>query len=235
MTNRQVLGARVDPETIQIARKLAKKNYGKESKLGYVVDDAVKTYFTNGNRPAEASAILSTTEEVLIDRLDRRVNSIFDSVIQRMGDLYARTSHDSAANFVMMEDLFLKTGGTKAEVGKLRGDASKIIKKRLESVGAIEDLKDDFINNFNSEEVDKLKLENEQIKQKANNSFRNSKQTIEQLNKDIENLTSEKETIKRWYEGLEKHLRSASRLKNNAALIDEYKQNNPFPGNGLNG
>ena len=221
---------RLHPDTLDMAQKLAKKNYGKENKIGYVVDDAVKELFTNGTRPGEASAILSTTEEVLIDRLDRRVNSIFDNVINRMGDLYARTSHDAAVTFVMMEDLFLKTGGTKEEVGKIRGDAQRIMEKRLQSAGSIDKAKEQFEEQFSSEEVERLKEEKEQMKNKANATFKEMKGDYRKLEEDKEQVEQEKNSIIEWYEGLENHLRNNySRIKNNAALIDEYKEMYPFP------
>lgn len=221
---------RLHPDTLDMMHKLAKKNYGKENKVGYVVDDAIKELFTNGTRPGEASAILSTTEEVLVDRLDRRVNSIFDNVINRMGDLYARTSHDAAVTFVMMEDLFLKTGGTKQEVGKLRGDAQKIMEKRVESAGAIEKAKENFEERFSSEEVERLKEEKEQMKNKANATFKEMKGEYRKLEEEKEQVEQEKNSVIEWYEGLEKHLKNNySRLKNNAALIDEYKETHPFP------
>lgn len=221
---------RLHPDTLDMMQKLAKKNYGKESKGGYVVDDAVKDFFTNGTRPGEASAILSTTEEVLIDRLDRRVNSIFDNVINRMGDLYARTSHDAAVTFVMMEDLFLKTGGTKQEVGKLRGDAQRIMEKRIESAGAIEKAKEKFEEQFSSEEVKRLKEENQQIKQKANNTFKEMKSDYRKLEDEKRQVEQEKNSIAEWYKGLEQYLKdNYSRLKNNVSLIDEYKETHPFP------
>ncbi|WP_082231914.1 hypothetical protein [Halobacillus massiliensis] len=219
---------RLHPDTLDMAQKLAKKNYGKENKIGYVMDDAIKELFTNGTRPGEASAILSTTEEVLIDRLDRRVNSIFDNVINRMGDLYARTSHDAAVTFVMMEDLFLKTGGTKQEVGKLRGDAQRIMEKRLESAGAMEKAKEEFEEQFSSEEVERLKEENQQIKQKANDTFKEMKADYRKLEEDKRQCEQEKDHLIQWYEGLEQYLKdNYSRLKPNTSLIEEYRQNNP--------
>jgi len=252
---REVLGARVEKSTIEMLRKLAKKKYGKENKVGYVVDEAVKVFFTSDSRPEEASAILSTTEEILISRLDRRMNDIFDQVVNRIGDLYARTSHDSAVSFVMLEDIFLNSGlGTKEDVGKLRGDASRIMQKRLETVGSgeiLEQGKQEFKQGMNTdqaasndtdiyEEVERLRKENEQIKEEANSYYEKWKkknerltEENEQLRKDVEYLQGENNRLNHWYgwhDGLMDHMKdNYSRLKSNAALIDEYKASNPAP------
>ena len=235
MATKRENSSRVHPETNKLLRQLAKRNYGSERKAGYVIDDAVKAYFTNETRPTEASAIISTTEQILLDRLERRMNSIFDDVskgvVNRLGNLYAKTAHDSAVTFVMMEDLFLKTGGTKDEVGKLRGDATRIIKKRLDHEDVIKELTKEINDEFSSNnEVEQLKKENEALRQKANALLTKLKAENEQVKAENERIQKENDVTKEWYKGLEDHLiRKKGISINNAKLIEEYKSNNPMP------
>lgn len=68
MVARQKESVRLDPEVVSLGRKLAKKDFGSETKFGLLIEHAIRAYHAHQVQPVEASSLLSATEQALIDK-----------------------------------------------------------------------------------------------------------------------------------------------------------------------
>jgi len=130
------VSVRLNPETVQILRQIARKEYGKDNKIAYVIEAAANVYYTQLTNPKEASAILSNTEERLIDRFDKRFNEAVKEITNRVGNLQAKTAYETCLSSLILEDIYGKVGANKHEYEKKRKDAAKRMKTRYEKEGA---------------------------------------------------------------------------------------------------
>ena len=55
---------RLEPEFVSLLKKIAKEEYGSDSKKGYVVENAISLYHSQRLRPTEAASILSVTSSM---------------------------------------------------------------------------------------------------------------------------------------------------------------------------
>jgi regulator of replication initiation timing len=153
---------RIEHEVEKLARKMAKEDYGSPKKLGKVVNDALKHYYAHKLHPTEAASILSNAEVFLLERVQNEVKDMTDRVINRIGDLYARTAFESCFNSFILEKWLQKEYGSdwKVEGDKLRKLARQRMTGRLEKNGAEEIAQIIEENAY-------LKKENQRLQEKA--------------------------------------------------------------------
>ena len=230
---KESVSIRLDPPYHSLLKKIAKEEYGSESKKGFVVENAIQVYQAQRTRPLEASAILSVTEEKIIDRLDKRFNDIGKNMVERIGNLVAKSSYENTLQSLLLEDLYFNAGFHKGDYERRRKDSSYRMKGRLEKEG-IDELPGII------EENEHLKKINNDIQNRLNEAakvFKKIQTENERLESENKELLSVKESknhhieqLQAWSNGLAAHLKTNySRIKSNDSLIQEYINNNPVP------
>ncbi|MEH7455621.1 hypothetical protein [Gottfriedia acidiceleris] len=224
---------RVEPETFFLLKKIAKEEYGSESKKGFVVENAISVYQSQRLRPTEASAILSVTEERLIERLDKRFANIGKDIVERIGNLTAKNVYETCLTSLLVEDVHQKSGFNKNQYEMKRKEAASRMRKRFEKEGL--------------EEVGGVLEENEHLQEananvnarleQATKIFEDLKgkiQILETNNQQLENKLQHKElhqkTLQTWINEFTQYLiENYSRIKSNSALAEEFIKQNPVP------
>lgn len=220
MTTRTKITVRVEPDTEKIGRKLAKEIYGKENKLGYVIDDAIELLYASKTNPVDASKILSVTEERLIDSIDRQVDAMGNRTVERVGNLIAKGTYETHLVSLMVEEIFRRAIGKdwKYEYQTLRREAAQKMKGQLEKEDATETatLLDD------NEELRRKVNELEGQMAEARQYFKTQKEKEARVNeKNIQ--------IVQWTNGLLQHISTASRLKSHDTVVTEFIEKYGLP------
>lgn len=175
---------------------------------------------TNRTRPIEAASVLSVTEEKLIDRLNTRFNSMSKDMINRIGNLTAKSAYEACLSSLLIEDIYLKIGNSKADYERKRKEAAQRMRKRLYQEGAT-DTADA------QEKTAKLEAQ----LNKAKDRFQQMNKQINELEESNKKKDQQVREVENWAKGLIDYLtHNYSRIKNNTVLVEEYQKKNPFPG-----
>jgi hypothetical protein len=245
MPVREKLSIRLDPEMVSLGRRLAKKDFGSEQKFGLLIENAIRSYHARQVQPIEASSLLSATEEALIARIEKRVEEMGTKTINRVGNLIAKSSFETALNSIILEKLYEKQGSkdkAKIELEQFRKIAVGRMKTRLdkESADQITSLIEEnqnLVTRYNSL-LDKYKDVVEQ-----NGHFENAverlsdreRELVGKFNRQLEisnNEQATKESVKKWTKGLIEYLEQNSEglIKKSASkLVEEYTNQHPKP------
>lgn len=245
MPVREKLSIRLDPEIVSLGRRLAKKDFGSEQKFGLLIENAIRSYHARQVQPIEASSLLSATEEALIARIEKRVEEMGTKTINRVGNLIAKSSFETALNSIILEKLYEKQGSkdkAKIELEQFRKIAVGRMKTRLdkESADQITSLIEEnqnLVTRYNSL-LDKYKDVVEQ-----NGHFENAverlsdreRELVGKFNRQLEisnNEQATKESVKKWTKGLIEYLEQNSEglIKKSASkLVEEYTNQHPKP------
>lgn len=230
---KESVSLRLDNDAVKLLKKIAKEEYGNVSKKGYVVENALQLYEAHRIRPLEASAVLSVTEDKIIERLDKRFNDIGKNLVERIGNLYAKEAYEACLSSLLLEDIYMKSGFHKGDYERRRKETAYRMKTRFDKEGA-----DQLAGAM--EENEHLKQTLTDVNQKLQKAaqvvthFKEKIPTLEEENNHLKEQLQQKdkqqESLKAWANGLTKHLiDNYSRIKSNKALFDEYIQMNPVP------
>lgn len=247
--SRVKLTTRIDPDTMQIGRDLAKDMYGSEKRIGYVVDDAIRLLHTHQTDPKKAEVYLSNIENLVIRNLEKRLEAIGKRAIQvidshldygnkRNGNLLARMTRESIYTSLAMEELCVRAiPNFKEEIEpKIEKEATQRMKRKLA-------YEEDQEGASYAEENERLRKEVEELRGKLEQTkeyLRKQKQEEERWEADRRRLDKQYEEAKRlkqerdylaaWTRGLITHMKeNYSRVKTNEKLIEEYIRDNPKP------
>ena len=143
---REMVGVRLLPDTINLARSLSKTYHGDEKKMGLLIEDALNFYAAHKEDEGRANALLKTTEDILFKRFTEQVDQMYkqmsrenDRLFQRLGKLSAVSSFETALSELMMKEVFFsKDDKTKARYEELRSVAAKKMKDKYEGMNAEE-------------------------------------------------------------------------------------------------
>lgn len=227
MAPRELLGARVKPETKQLLRKMAKKHYGDEKKIGYIVDSAVEAFFLNEMQPIEASRILSVTEERLISQITGTVNQMVHRTVERVASITAKDTYEINLISLMLEEVFRAAAGEgwKDRYNLLRKEAAQRMKGKLSNEGA-------EITAQLADENERLRVKVEELTEKvreAQEYFRDRQkreQALEQqhrtLSDQLKQLKKERETLLNWVRELIEQLENAGPLARPATILKDH-------------
>ena len=141
---REMVGVRLLPDTINLARSLSKTYHGDEKKMGLLIEDALNFYAAHKEDEGRANALLKTTEDILFKRFTEQVDQMYkqmsrenDRLFQRLGKLSAVSSFETALSELMMKEVFFsKDDKTKARYEELRSVAAKKMKDKYEGMDA---------------------------------------------------------------------------------------------------
>lgn len=238
MSPREKTSIRLDPDVITLGRKLAKKDFGSEDKFGLLIENAIRSYHARQVQPVEASSLLSATEEALIGRIEKRIDEMGKKTIERIGNLTAKSSYDTALTSLMIEQIYIGARGNpkkaKEEINSLKGEAVSRMKNRLDKESA-EQISSLLQENANLEkqynelretyiEAQKRFKEKEELLQdqmKANDEKSNN--TIRAYQRKIKELGQ-------WIGGLKTYIAEKDNvLGKGRKLFDEYISSNPLP------
>lgn len=224
---------RLEPELLLLAKKIAKEEYGSESKKGYVVENAISLYHSQRLQPTEVASILSVTEEKLIDRLDKRFADIGKNIIDRIGNLQAKNVYETCLTSLLVEDVHSKAGFNKNHYEQKRKEAAVRMKKRynkegLEEVGGVIE-ENEHLNEVNKNVQSRL--------EQAAKTFEQLKlqiQTLETNNQDLKKELQQKDQhqkrLQSWTNDFTNHLiKNYSRITSNSALVNDFIKENPIP------
>lgn len=133
-TAREKISARIEQSLVKEARRVAKRDYNDERWLSYVIEDALRKHLASETTNDQLSILLSQAEFALYDRVANKVDEQFSemskSLINRIGNLYAKMAFDSALSAVILEDGVKQKDSDHYEV--LRSRTAKRLKTRLE-------------------------------------------------------------------------------------------------------
>lgn len=243
------LTTRVDPDMLQLGRKLAKQMYGSEKRIGYVVDDSIRLLHLHQTEPKQAEAYLSNIENVVIRSLEKRLEAIGKRAIEvidshldygnkRNGNLLARMTRESIYTSLAMEELCVRAiPNFKEEVEpKIEKEATQRMKRKLE-------YEEDREGATYAEENQQLKKKVEELQSKLNQMEKYIRQQYEEKEKweadrqrldkqyeEMKQLKQERDYLAAWVRGLITHMKeNYSRVKTNEKLIEEYIRDNPKP------
>lgn len=236
MSVRQKTSVRLDPEIVSLGRKLAKKDFGSEQKFGLLIENAIRSYHARQVQPVEASSLLSATEQALIDRIEKRIEEMGKQTVNRVGNLIAKSSYETAFSTIILEQMYSKTTkDAKANLDNFRNAAaqrmqSRFDKENAERISSLMAENRSLANDYNV----LLRQSNEQ--QKEINKNANIANQLENQNNDLtKRLNSSLEqtdNIAKWTQGLFKYLEANSQglMKKPASkLVEEYTAKHPKP------
>ncbi|ONG67273.1 hypothetical protein BKK42_10040 [Bacillus cereus] len=236
MSVREKTSVRLDPEIVSLGRKLAKKDFGSEQKLGLLIENAIRSYHARQVQPVEASSLLSATEQALIDRIEKRIEEMGKQTVNRVGNLIAKSSYETAFSTIILEQMYNKTEkNAKTNLEHFRNVAAQRMQTRFDKE--------------NAERISSLIAENRNLLDRYNSLIEDLKEQKQKTNKnaDIANrlntqnndLTArlnrtleQKDDIEKWTRGLIKYLEanSAGLMKKPASkLVEEYSNQHPQP------
>ncbi|MEC1896665.1 hypothetical protein ABEY46_16970 [Bacillus velezensis] len=248
MVARQKESVRLDPEITSLGRKLAKKDFGSESKFGLLIEHAIRAYHAHQVQPVEASSLLSATEQALIDRIEKRVEDMGKQTVERVGNLIAKSSYETTYSSIMLEQIFddyFEDYNPKQLREQMRGIAAQRMRTRLDKESAqkisslmqenknLEVMQEKLINMNNEQQAElekykrayqELRRDYQDVQEESNsrlNQVGNAQQQNDQLLRKIRSLQSESAEYKNQTEYL---VANYSRLKSNEKLLEEYKQ-----------
>lgn len=181
MVARQKESVRLDPEVVSLGRKLAKKDFGSETKFGLLIEHAIRAYHAHQVQPVEASSLLSATEQALIDRIEKRVEDMGIQTVERIANLTAKSSFETTYNSIIMEqiyDFIFSKNEPKQHREQIRSAAAQRMRKRFDKEGA--------------ERVSSLIQENKKLE----TELAETKNVLNMLTQEFEDLDSRHDSIK---------------------------------------
>lgn len=108
-TDREKVTVRIDPSIILEVRKIARRDYGNESRISPVVEDALTKYVAAELDEGTIKAIFSATEGAIYDRISRKIEKEIDGFVDRSGNLMGSMSYEATLATLMLEDWFFST------------------------------------------------------------------------------------------------------------------------------
>lgn len=237
MAVRQKVSVRLDPEIVSLGRKLAKKDFGSEQKFGLLIENAINSYHARQVQPVEASSLLSATEQALIDRIEKRVEDMGKQTVNRIGNLIAKSSYETAFSTIILEQIYGKTDpkNAKANLEQFRQVATQRMKTRFDKE--------------NAERISSLISENQNLVEKYNNLLQKTNEQKQKVNKNadiahqykeqaeglsnkLNTALSQKDDLEKWTNALIRYLQnnSGGMVKKSAIkLVEEFSQQRPKP------
>lgn len=238
---RQKITLRLNPQVEALGRKLAKADFGSETKLGVLIEHAIQAYHARQLTELEASGLLSAAERALVERLEKRFDELGKSVVSRVGNLIAKSSFETAYSAIILEELFAEGDNrAKIQLEQFRKQAAERLRNRFEIDGADASaalVKENAeLSAGNAELSEKLAVM-EKERAEIIQAGRHLKQTFEQLQGKYTELQSEvreerekREGIERWTRGLMTYIReNVGRMKTGEQGLTEYVEKNPRP------
>lgn len=242
------LTTRVDPDMLQLGRKLAKQMYGSEKRIGYVIDDSIRLLHLHQTEPKQAEAYLSNIENLVIRNLEKRIEAVGRHAVEsmekhlerankRIGNLYAREVYDSIKTYLMVEELCYRAMSDFKEVKpKIEKEAAQRMKRKLQFEGEQEGATYAEENAQLREEVEKLRRKLEQVKEYLNKQkqeeerWEADRRRLDKQYEEAKRVKQERDQIAAWTRGLVTYMKeNYSRVKTNEKLIEEYIRDNPKP------
>lgn len=236
MPVREKTSVRLDPEIVSLGRRLAKKDFGSEQKFGLLIENAIRSYHARQVQPVEASSLLSATEQALIDRIEKRIEEMGKQTVNRVGNLIAKSSFETAFSTIVLEQMYSKTEkNAKTNLEQFRNAAAQRMQTRFdkenaERVSSLMAENKNLVEKYNAL-VQKYNDQNKKVTQVSESADRYQNQSnnlTSKLNKTLE----EKDDIEKWTRGLIKYLgeNSTGLMKKPASrLVEEYTQQYPKP------
>ncbi|XSD77664.1 hypothetical protein P5630_24520 (plasmid) [Bacillus subtilis] len=248
MVARQKESVRLDPEVVSLGRKLAKKDFGSETKFGLLIEHAIRAYHAHQVQPVEASSLLSATEQALIDRIEKRVEDMGKQTVERVGNLIAKSSYETTYSSIMLEQIFddcFEDYNPKQLREQMRGIAAQRMRTRLDKESAqkisslmqenknLEVMQEKLINMNNEQQAElekykrayqELRRDYQDVQEESNsrlNQVGNAHLQNDQLLQKVRSLQAESSEYKNQVDFL---VANYNRLKSNEKLLEEYKQ-----------
>lgn len=224
---------RMDPKMLLLLRKIAKEDFGSESKKVMALENAILAYHSQRLRPTEADAILSVTEQMLIETLEDRLKEIGKDIVKRIGNLTAKNVYETCLTSLLVEDVHQKAGFNKNHYEMQRKEAAIRMKKKydtkgLEEVGgAIEE--NEHLREVNTNVNARLEKATEVFDQ-MNAQIQTLESDKAQLQNQLQNKEAHQKTLQTWVNQFTQHIsENYSRIKTNSTLIEEFIKQNPVP------
>lgn len=227
---REKVWLRLDRELLLKARDMARVDYEDEKKWREIVEDALTEYFAKKVNDVDLAALLSKTEQALFDRLYNKIEREFDSMtkrtVNRVGNLIAVSSYDTALTAIMVEELF------KEKYSSMYYEARKLAAERMKK-------------RWSKEGADEIQLIISE-KKEAENEARQLRKQVDQLNEALERakrmLIEQQQEAKKakelrstygevihWTRGLLEKLENSSILQSPNKVLEEYTKKHPKP------
>lgn len=227
-TDREKVTVRIDPSILIEARKIAKRDYGNESRISPVFEEALTKYVASEIDEGTIKAILSATEGAIYDRIARKIEKEIDGYIDRTGNLIASQSYESTLATLMLEDWFFSSrSNPKEKYEDMRKLAAQRLRNRFKKNGADPSGVDqsDQVKSLEKEK-EKLLKEIEALQGRNEELGGRLRETIEQANHKT-NLAND---YIQWANGAINYLvENQSITKSNKKLYQEYITNHPKP------
>lgn len=242
------LTARVDPDMLQLGRKLAKQMYGSEKRIGYVIDDSIRLLHLHQTDPKQAEAYLSNIESVVIRSLEKRLEAIGKRAIQvidshldygnkRNGNLLARMTRESIYTSLAMEELCVRAIPNFKEIEpRIEKEATQRMKRKLEYEGEKEGATYAEENQQLKKKVEELQIKLDHMEKyiqqqhKEREQWEVNRSRLDQQVEENKRIRRERDQLAAWVRGFITYMReNYSRVKSNDKLIEEYVRANPKP------
>lgn len=220
-TDREKVTVRIDPSILLEARKIARRDYGNESRISPVVEDALIKYVASEIDEGTIKAIFSATEGAIYNRISRKIEKEIDGFVDRAGNLIASQSYESTLATLMLEDWFFSTRpNPKEKYEEMRKLAAQRLKNRFKKNGA------DLGGIDQSDQLKSLEEENQKLQSRNEEISKRLRETIEQAN----HKTNFANDYIQWANGAINYLvENQSITKSNKKLYQEYITNHPKP------
>jgi hypothetical protein len=172
-TDREKVTVRIEPSILLEARKIARRDYGNESRISPVFEDALTKYVSAELDEGAIKAILSATEGALYNRISQKVEKEMDKLLERVGDLTAKSSFETILSGYILKALFLSNPKfNQSDYEELR----KLTVKRMKK-------------NYGVDEIAKLADENKSL----SDQLAKQEKEIERIRKEYEEKLVAKE------------------------------------------
>jgi hypothetical protein len=172
-TDREKVTVRIEPAILLEARKIARRDYGNESRISPVVEDALTKYVAAELDEGAIKSILSATEGALYNRISQKVEKEMDKLLERVGDLTAKSSFEIILTGYISKALFLSNPKfSQTDYEELR----KLTVKRMKK-------------NYGVDEIAKLADENKSL----SDQLVKQEKEIERIRKEYEEKLTAKE------------------------------------------
>nr|WGD87069.1 hypothetical protein P5656_00090 [Bacillus subtilis] len=248
MVARQKESVRLDPEVVSLGRKLAKKDFGSETKFGLLIEHAIRAYHAHQVQPVEASSLLSATEQALFQKKKKKPKKKEKKTPERAGNLIPKSSYETTYSSIMLEQIFddcFEDYNPKQLREQMRGIAAQRMRTRLDKESAqkisslmqenknLEVMQEKLINMNNEQQAElekykrayqELRRDYQDVQEESNsrlNQVGNAHLQNDQLLQKVRSLQAESSEYKNQVDFL---VANYNRLKSNEKLLEEYKQ-----------
>jgi hypothetical protein len=202
-TNNEKITVRIKPSIVSEARRIARRDYGDESRISPVVEEALTKYVASEKDEGAREAMLSATEGAIYDRISRKIEKEIDNFTDRAGNLVAAQSYEATLATLILEEWFFRQhGNTKEKYEDLRSTAQRRLKTRFRKNGA-----DDQLIAL-ADQVKSLQEALEKARGALIKSEEERKRAAAELKRQLEDEQSRNRQMKAYYEGLISHIAS---------------------------